>query len=307
MRKRPESRTKQGKCCPARSIKKSAPKPKSKSKPKPIRDFSSKTAKPNPKREPKPQKQKAPRLEGTVLWGLHAVAEAWLNPNRKCLSLRVSDGGLTALQDTLQKAESLGLSRPEYQITDRAEIDTFLPRGTVHQGILLETKTLPPVTLDDLLGQEETPSLVVLLDQVTDPHNVGAVLRSAAALGADAVIVTERKAPQTTGILAKTACGAVEHIPLIPVVNLTRAIKALQGESFWCIGLAEEGKSDLASCTLSSGKIALVLGAEGDGLRRLTREHCDELVHLPTQGPIGSLNVSNAAAVALYEVKRQKS
>jgi 23S rRNA (guanosine2251-2'-O)-methyltransferase len=210
------------------------------------------------------------------------------------------------MQDVLIKAEKSGLNRPSPQKIEKTEIDALLPRGTVHQGILLDARPLPDVTLDDLLGREEPAQLILLLDQVTDPHNVGAILRSAAAFGADAVIVTERNAPSATGILAKTACGALEHVPLISVVNLSRTIEELQGESFWCIGLAEEGEETLAASQLSTGKIALVLGAEGDGLRQLTRKHCDALARLPTSGPIGSLNVSNAAATALYETKRQR-
>jgi 23S rRNA (guanosine2251-2'-O)-methyltransferase len=214
---------------------------------------------------------------------------------------------LASLKESLEKAEKRGLPRPAPVKVERAEIDALLPRGTVHQGIILEVEPLHEMTLDDLLGLEDSPDLVVILDQVTDPHNVGAVLRSAAAFGADAVIVTERNAPGATGILAKTASGAVEHVPLISVVNLSRALEVLKAESFWCVGLAEEGERDLSESSLSSGRIALLMGAEGEGLRRLTRERCDELARLPTSGPIGSLNVSIAAAVALYEIVRQRT
>lgn len=254
----------------------------------------------------RPMREKAPRLAGLALWGVHAVTEAWLNPNRKCLSLRLTDGAYELFQPILERAQAQGLDRPTPLRAARPDIDVFLPREAVHQGILLEAAPLPVITIDDLLGRDEGASLVLVLDQVTDPHNVGAILRSAAAFGADAVIVTERHAPGTTGVLAKTACGAVEHVPLIPVVNIARTLEVLQGENFWCIGLAEEGENDLASSKMATGKMALVLGAEGTGLRRLTRKNCDELVHLPTGGPIGSLNVSNAAVVALYEVRRQR-
>jgi 23S rRNA (guanosine2251-2'-O)-methyltransferase len=182
----------------------------------------------------------------------------------------------------------------------------FVPRETVHQGILLEVEGLPAQSLDDFLAGAPSDARILILDQVTDPHNVGAILRSAAAFGADALIVTERHAPGATGVLAKTACGAVEHVPLIAVVNLARSLEALRAEGFWCIGLAEEGARDLSASRLEKGRVALVLGAEGDGLRRLTRQHCDELARLPTGGAIGSLNVSNAAAIALYEVQRQR-
>ncbi len=248
-----------------------------------------------------------PAPKGLLLWGTHAVREAWLNPKRHCLNLWATQSGEKEIEETIQKAEKLGVARPQLTRIEKSDLDRLLPRGAVPQGLLLEVEPLKDMTLDDLLGRDEAPSLVVLLDQVTDPHNVGAILRSAAAFGADAVIVTERNAPNTTGILAKTASGALEHVPLIAVVNLARALDALRAESFWCIGLAEEGEKDIAGTSLHSGRIALVLGAEGEGLRRLTREHCDELARLPTAGPIGSLNVSNAAATALYEAKRQRS
>ena len=144
-----------------------------------------------------------------------------------------------------------------------------------------------------------------MLDQVTDPHNVGAILRSAAAFGAGAVIMTERNAPIMTGVQAKAASGALEHVHQVHVVNLARARVELQEAGYWRIGLAEEGEKDIGSLDLS-GRTVLVLGAEGEGLRQLTKKKCDELARLPTGGPISSLNVSNAAAVALYEVRRQK-
>lgn len=244
--------------------------------------------------------------QGVLLWGLHAVQEAFLNPKRRINTLFASHSGAKALEKALQTAEKSGLIRPSPTIVERAEIDRMLPKGSVHQGLALDVHPLSEMTLDDLLGRNESPHLIVILDQVTDPHNVGAILRSAAALGADAVIVTERNAPTATGVLAKAACGGLEHVPLISVVNLARAIKALQDESFWCVGLAEEGGKDLSESSLAAGRVALLLGAEGEGLRQLTRSHCDELARLPTSGAIGSLNVSNAAAIALYEVRRQR-
>ncbi len=265
--------------------------------------FAKKSAPPQAKTKIKVQA--APRPRGPLLWGIHAVREAWLNPKRKVLAFWATESGLAALKETLAKTNKRSLPRPAPVKVERAEIDALLPRGTVHQGVILEVESLPEMSLDDFLGLEDGGDLVVILDQVTDPHNVGAVLRSAAAFGAGAVIVTERNAPGATGILAKTASGGAEHVPLISVVNLSRALEALKAENFWCVGLAEEGEKDLSESNLGSGRIALVMGAEGEGLRRLTREHCDELVRLPTSGAIGSLNVSNAAAVSLYEVVRQ--
>lgn len=251
-------------------------------------------------------KRESLHRQGVLLWGLHAVREAWLNPARTCYRLWATESGLDAMEETILNGNSQGLARPDAIPSQKAEIEHFLPHNTVHQGVVLEVAPLPEMTLDDLLGQDEIPQVIVILDQVTDPHNVGAILRSAAAFGAGAVIVTERNAPNATGVLAKTACGALEHVPLIPVVNMARTLETLKEESFWCVGLAEEGEHDLAASKLGDGRVALVLGAEGEGLRRLTREHCDELARLPTQGPIGSLNVSNAAATALYEATRQR-
>lgn len=244
--------------------------------------------------------------KGVLLWGIHAVRHAWLNPKRICYRLWMTEAGHAALGDMFEQGHAQSLSRPDPLHASKSEIEHFLPSGTVHQGVVLEVAALPERSLDDVLGKDNAPEIVVILDQVTDPHNVGAIMRSAAAFGAGAVIVTERNAPGLTGIIAKTACGAMEHVPLIAVVNIARTLETLQQENYWCVGLAEEGPAPLSACKMETGKIALVLGAEGDGLRRLTREHCDELAHLPTQGPIGSLNVSNAAATSLYEVRRQR-
>lgn len=182
----------------------------------------------------------------------------------------------------------------------------MLPPGSVHQGIALEATPLPEPLLHEIIGGDDAPDLVLALDQVTDPHNVGAIARSAAAFGAGAIIMTERNAPGLTGVLAKAASGAIEHVHLVHIVNLARAIEELQKAGYWCVGLAEEAERDLSQCDLTGGRTALILGAEGEGLRQLTRKKCDELARLPTGGPIGSLNVSNAAAVALYEIRRQK-
>ncbi len=263
------------------------------------------------KRQQKPIKpfaEKTPfyKPKGILLWGFHAVRAAWLNPKRKILKFWATASALKEMEGALKEAERLGLSRPPVSQTERSALERMLPRGSVHQGVAVEVEPLREMTLDDLLGLDEGPEVVLVLDQVTDPHNVGAILRSAAALGAGAVIVTERNAPNATGVLAKSACGAWDYVPLVCVVNLARTIEALKNENFWCVGLAEEGERDLATCALRSGRIALILGAEGDGLRRLTRDHCDELARLPTSGPIASLNVSNAAAAALYETRRQR-
>ena len=265
--------------------------------------FTKKAARP-PKRQTQPQPAKHPR-QGILLWGVHAVREAWLNPQRVCHHAWVTAAGRAALEDAFASFPESGVTRPTPQILEREELDRMLPPSSVHQGVVLDVAPLPEVDLHDILQRELLPDLIIVLDQVTDPHNVGAILRSAAAFGAGAIVMTERNAPVTTGVMAKTASGAAEHVPQIHVVNLARALTDLREAGYWCVGLAEQGERDLESLDLTA-RTALVLGSEGDGLRRLTRENCDELARLPTGGAIGSLNVSNAAAVGLYEVRRQK-
>jgi 23S rRNA (guanosine2251-2'-O)-methyltransferase len=171
--------------------------------------------------------------------------------------------------------------------------------------VALLSEPLREPALEDIVAEAGERALLVLLDRVSDPHNVGAVLRSAAVFGAQAVVVPEYGAPEITGALAKAASGAVEHVPLVRVVNLARAMDALKEAGFWCVGLDEEAERGLAGAS-PGGRVALALGAEGAGLRRLTRERCDLLARLPARGAIKSLNVSNAAAVALYELTRDE-
>lgn len=266
------------------------------------------------------EKPRAPRREGRLemtekrnfgapspffLFGVHAVTEAILNPNRKVARLLVTDSGLKALRDTLAEARNKGLKRPEPIIVEKEDINGLLPKGAVHQGILLDAEPLEEVFLQDILIAAKDDEKVIILDQVTDPHNVGAILRSAAAFGAKAVIVQKLHAPDITGTLAKIACGAAEHVPLVREVNLSRALEALKKEGFYCVGLDERGEQTLSDATPKGQRVALVMGAEGDGLRRLVADTCDSLARLPTGGKIASLNVSNATAIALYELARE--
>jgi 23S rRNA (guanosine2251-2'-O)-methyltransferase len=211
--------------------------------------------------------------------------------------------------DRLRRAMAAGGGRrPQAELADRADLDQLLPPGAAHQGIALLADPLPGVALEEaceLCAAEDAASIVVL-DQATDPHNVGAVVRSAAAFGARAVVVPDRHAPEVTGALAKAASGAIETVPLVRVVNLARALEVLKKAGFWCVGLAAGAATTLAEAKLS-GKIALVLGSEGEGLRRLTRESCDFLARIPIAPHAGSLNLSNAAAIALYELNRSAS
>jgi 23S rRNA (guanosine2251-2'-O)-methyltransferase len=235
------------------------------------------------------------------LFGQHAVAEAIRNPARRFQRL-VS---VTGSETTLPEPGGIEKPLPLWESMDRHSLEQLLPEGAVHQGIAARVSPLEELDLLDICEQaaERPEATVVILDQVTDPHNVGAILRSAAAFGAIAVILTERHTAPESGTLAKSASGALEHVPLIRVSNLARAMEQLKQAGFWLAGLAAEGKTTLAGAKLN-GKVGLVMGAEGPGLRRLTREHCDLLVRLPTGGAINHLNVSNAAAVALYELAR---
>ncbi len=233
------------------------------------------------------------------LYGYHAVQAALRNPRREKIRIIATDGAVRRL-----KEESPELAAVDCTILDRTAIDTRLPAGAVHQGIALETRPLVQPALETLLRDAAENAVLLLLDQVTDPHNVGAILRSAAAFGAAAVLIPRRHAPPQSATLAKSASGALEHIPMVSVVNLDRAIQRLQENNFWCLGLDAGARQTLAETDLT-GRLVLVLGAEGAGLRRLTAERCDLLVRLPTRGPIDSLNVSNAAAVALYEAVRK--
>lgn len=229
------------------------------------------------------------------LFGKHACLAALANPMRKIKRVLVTKNAQAELQKPLASAKNVS-------ITDPQKLESLLPPGSVHQGIAIECDKLPQPSLQDWLGEGiEKP--VLLLDQITDPHNVGAILRSAAAFDAGCVIATDRHAPAESGVMAKSASGALESVPLIHVVNLVQAIEALKKAGYWIYGLDGEAKQTLQEARPNK-KTALVLGAEGAGLRRLTTEHCDVLVKLPMSERMESLNVSNAAAVALYELYR---
>lgn len=241
---------------------------------------------------------------GHWLYGVHPVMAALGNPARRCLRLLATSEAARALAGRLERLMTLrpGLER---ETVPRGEIDRLIP-GAAHQGLALEVEPLEEAPLESVLGRGAAASTatLVILDQVTDPHNVGAVLRSAAAFGALAVVMTERHAPATTGALAKAASGALETTPLLRVTNLARALEQIKEAGFWCAGLAQDAPVALPDARLNA-RVALVLGAEGAGLRRLTREHCDVLLRIPMDAaPVASLNVSNAAAIALYELCR---
>lgn len=241
------------------------------------------------------------------LYGIHAVREAILNPDRHIRAVYAIPEQAAEVDDWVQAARTQKLKRPDVAMPPRAAFDQACGRDAVHQGVGLACEPLPETSLDDVLRDlnANAPACMVLLDQVTDPHNMGAIIRSACAFGARALIVQRRHAPDMNALIAKTACGAVDHLAICYETNLSRSIEDLKEAGFHIIGLDERGDVSLPALT-SPTRSVLVLGAEGPGLRRLIREGCDQLVRLPTQEPIASLNVSNATAVALYHLTQMK-
>jgi len=223
-------------------------------------------------------------------WGKHAVAAALDNPDRKILKawatreaagfMQFPDGVLVTLADV-------------------ADLGRLVPHDAPHQGVVIEAEPLEDLWLADLLAEAAERSTLLVLDQVTDPHNVGAILRSAAAFGALGIVTQDRHSPPEGGVIAKAASGALERVPWVRVVNLARALEEIAEAGFWRIGLAGDVDLDLKDA-LGPPRVALVLGAEGPGMRSNTREHCDALARLPITDAVESLNVSNAAAIAVY-------
>jgi 23S rRNA (guanosine2251-2'-O)-methyltransferase len=235
------------------------------------------------------------RREGdtVVLYGWHTVKAALENPARRIRRLAGTENALRRLAEE-------GLKPPvEPQLVRPDAIAAELGPDAVHQGLLAEADPLPSPDIDALA----TDAIVLVLDQITDPHNVGAILRSAAAFGIGAIVTTARHSPEATGVLAKAASGALEHVPMVIVQNLARGLEALRGCGFLLVGLDSDGDKDFAAVPLRL-PLALVLGAEGKGLRQLTRATCDVVARLDLPGAIKSLNVSNAAALALYVATR---
>jgi len=250
----------------------------------------------------KEQGRRAAAAETVWLFGLHAVRDALANPSRQKLRLVVTRNALDRLGDSV----SLGGIEPE--IVDARKFDVPIDAGSVHQGVALEVKALNWGSLEDrCIALGDTPPLVLLLDRVTDPHNVGAILRSAEVFGAQAVIATARHSAPETGALAKTASGALERQPYLRVQNLATAMQKLRSMGYILLGLDGEAEQTLeqAVADLGDRPVAMVLGAEGPGLREKTKETCDDLVKISASGAFGSLNVSNAAAISLYVAGRR--
>ena len=223
-------------------------------------------------------------------WGKHAVAAALDNPERRVTRAWATREAAAFLQfpDTVPLT-----------FADVADLGRLVPHDAPHQGVVVEVEPLEDIWLGDMLSQAGERSVLLVLDQVTDPHNVGAILRSAAAFGALGIVTQDRHSPPEGGVIAKAASGALERMPWARVVNLARALEEIAEAGFWRIGLAGNAETDLKDA-LGPPRIALVLGAEGPGMRANTRDHCDATARLPIGDAVESLNVSNATAVALY-------
>lgn len=239
-----------------------------------------------------------------VLFGLHAVEAALSNPKRIALRAYLTDNAAA-------KLGSLIASR-KVPVTAAlpADLDEIVGgAGAVHQGAVLHVEPLTQPSLEDFLDSltEDAPAMLAVLDQVTDPHNVGAVLRSAAAFGVAALVVQDRHSPPLSGALAKTASGALDHVPVIATVNLARALERLKEYGFFCLGFDSEEAQRFQTSAADAPRAAFVFGAEGKGLRRLVREGCDAIYALSAPGPIKSLNISNAAAIVFYEAAKARA
>ncbi len=247
-----------------------------------------------------------PRLEfrGEQIFGAHAVREALLNPERTIYRIYAVDASARNIREIIESRPAGAAQDLQIIITDKDSLDKALA-GAVHQGMAADAAPLPELDVHELLirvsGKER--AVFAMLDQITDPHNVGAILRSASAFGIDGLIMQRKNSPSVAGVLAKTACGAAEHVPVCYETNLSRTIEVLKDAGFEVYGLDEHAHLDIGEVN-PSRKSLIILGAEGPGMRRLIREGCDHLVRLPTLGPIQSLNVSNAAAIAFFTFRR---
>ncbi|MBV1917575.1 MAG: RNA methyltransferase [Sphingomonadaceae bacterium] len=232
------------------------------------------------------------------LWGRHAVEAALMNPERQHRKLWATRDGVESLSGDLP---------PDFPVewAEVLDLARLVSKDAPHQGLVLETSPLPDLYLSDVLKGDPARPLIVL-DQVTDPRNVGAIMRSAAAFNACAVLTQDRHAPPESGTLAKSASGALETVPWVRVVNLARALDEVADAGYWRIGMTGEADEALAQA-LPAGPVALILGAEGDGMRQNVQHHCDSLARLPISDAMESLNVSNAAAIALYAVATRTS
>lgn len=247
-----------------------------------------------------PKKRNAPSQ--LLIYGKHPVIAALNNPRRNCINLYTTKSIWQELQQII----------PNLKVTphllESHEIEMMLPIGSNHQNIILEAAPLKTLDLEDIIEQDssKTTSCLVILDQITDPHNVGAIIRSAAAFSASAIILPDNNSPKENSTIVKCAAGATETVPMIYVTNLANCIKSLKKEGYWIIGLDGHTNTELNS-SIFSEKVVIVMGSEDTGMRKLTRDNCDYIVKIPMSSNLESLNVSNAAAITLYEFSKYRN
>lgn len=238
-----------------------------------------------------------------ILYGRHPIMAAMANPNRKINKILCTKDNYDELKEHCQKHKvNLGL----VNTVDKREIDRVVPREAVHQGFAMYCQELEEFSLEDIciLADEKEDCHVLVLDQVTDPQNIGAIIRSCVAFDTLALIMQDKNSPNETGAMAKASAGTIENLPICRVTNLSRAIQQLKTAGFWTVGMDGYAKTTIDKMN-KSGKIAIIMGSEGKGMRRLVEEACDSTVRLPTSDKVESLNVSTAAAIALYEVSKK--
>jgi len=248
-------------------------------------------------KRPAPSSAKfSPRHADSVfLYGRNSVTAALANPERECIRLFASDRAIDALDATdYEQVPLLSMPGPEM-------FSGFIPSDAPHQGLVLEVRPLPGCSTEDLRPIEGRKNVILMLDQVTDPQNVGACLRSAAAFGARALITQDRNSPSESGVLARASAGALEITPWLRVANLTQTLEGLREMGYWHVGLDGDTEQNLKQVSLGDN-IVIVMGSEGKGMRPLVRKSCDVIANIPMCGDVESLNVSNAAAIALYEL-----
>ena len=253
----------------------------------------------NDSRPPRPNKS-------LLLWGKHAVTAALENSDREIYEIFFTEHTQNNIQNLVKSRLSFSeANKIKLNALSSKDLAALLPDHSVHQGFAAIVGELDDRGLDFLINRTHSSecTFIVVLDQVTDPHNLGAVIRSAVAFSVDAIIVHDRSTPRLDGALGKAASGALEHIPIIRTKNIARAIDKLKKAEFWCIGLSDDAQNDLSSLSVHT-RTAVVLGAEGEGLRRLTRDSCDNLARLPTSFTFPTLNISNAASITFYEIRK---
>ncbi len=247
-------------------------------------------------------KARAEAEYGRSYWlhGTHAVHAALANPARRRMRLLATGSGAARAAEADLWDDAL-----KTEVVDRRMIERYLPPETTHQGIALQVEPLADATLDDVAGIEVAEARLLVLDKISDPRNVGAILRAAAAFAVAAVVVPRRGAPAEGGVLAKAASGALESVPLVRVANLARALDEIAEAGFWRLGLAAHAREGIEQAR-RPGRLALVMGAEGSGLRRLTIERCDALARIEMAPAMASLNVSQATAIALHATRPER-